>query len=611
MVTIYIDTADISKGKQRYCHMAVALGADLNQLHAFADLIGLKRCWFENNPRHPHYDVNAVLKAKALKLHGSTIEVNGVAMPLSVIEISPFEFVDRCSKRISAPKNSIATMFGGGEGVGEGAKMAGLIHLWGIEHDPKIADVARMNGYYMITADVCAVDYSTLAKPWWLHASPPCINASVAKKNKGETEHDGLLADAIIRAISDLLPERFSLENVRGYMHFTCYGRIKDHLKALGYAFVERMLNAADYGTPQTRERLFLIASRTSTPRIPDATHYDARSGNMNMFKQPWVGWYESISDLVDTLEDTQFAPWQIERLPKELLATTLHGVTNRTVDGVGVDSPAFTITAVHNQPSIRAVIVDTTNSIRESTVREDNDPVFTILSSHFRRPSTEPKAILINSVNAGQTYSSGSGSAAMPAMTISTQSKPKALLVSRQTSNNGESVPVIEDDTPSFSTTTKGGFKALLVGNSGYEGGIVSRDGTESVQTITANENQGNLRAFVVSGGNHPSPRESDSPYHTITNCSDRDRAFVVSGGNSQTAPRDADDPAYTVCGNSGSDRAAVAGRIVRINSRCLARFNGLPDTYQLPAKNGLACMVLGNMVMPRVIKAIIEANR
>jgi site-specific DNA-cytosine methylase len=38
---------------------------------------------------------------------------------------------------------TISTLFSGGEGVGTGARMAGLNHLWGIEYDNDIAQVAR------------------------------------------------------------------------------------------------------------------------------------------------------------------------------------------------------------------------------------------------------------------------------------------------------------------------------------------------------------------------------------------------------------------------------------------------------------------------------------
>ena len=50
---------------------------------------------------------------------------------------------------------TFATMFSGGELFGIGAEQAGYKHLWGIEYDDKIASVARLNGFNVMTGDVC------------------------------------------------------------------------------------------------------------------------------------------------------------------------------------------------------------------------------------------------------------------------------------------------------------------------------------------------------------------------------------------------------------------------------------------------------------------------
>jgi len=50
---------------------------------------------------------------------------------------------------------TIATLLSGGEGVGIGARQSGLLrHVWGIEIDDEIAEVARGNGFNVITADI-------------------------------------------------------------------------------------------------------------------------------------------------------------------------------------------------------------------------------------------------------------------------------------------------------------------------------------------------------------------------------------------------------------------------------------------------------------------------
>lgn len=40
---------------------------DIKELHQFASRIGIKRCWFDPNPKHPHYDVTG--KRRALLLN--------------------------------------------------------------------------------------------------------------------------------------------------------------------------------------------------------------------------------------------------------------------------------------------------------------------------------------------------------------------------------------------------------------------------------------------------------------------------------------------------------------------------------------------------------------
>ena len=47
------------------CHMFTSSG-DLEELHAVAEKIGLKREWLHNNPDHPHYDLTPARRAAAL-----------------------------------------------------------------------------------------------------------------------------------------------------------------------------------------------------------------------------------------------------------------------------------------------------------------------------------------------------------------------------------------------------------------------------------------------------------------------------------------------------------------------------------------------------------------
>lgn len=59
------------------CHLFSDDG-DLEALHAFAEELGLKRAWFQDHPRLPHYDLTAGKRKQALKL--GAVEISKAEM---------------------------------------------------------------------------------------------------------------------------------------------------------------------------------------------------------------------------------------------------------------------------------------------------------------------------------------------------------------------------------------------------------------------------------------------------------------------------------------------------------------------------------------------------
>jgi DNA (cytosine-5)-methyltransferase 1 len=87
-----------------------------------------------------------------------------------------------------------------------------------------------------------------------------------------------------------------------------------------------------------------------------------------------------------------------------------------------------------------------------------------------------------------------------------------------------------------------------------------------------------------------------------------------LLDGNNGSTdtgAPIMCDElqPAFTLgSARSAQHRALLPARVVSMTSRCLARFQSFPDTYQLPDKRTLAARVIGNAVPPLLMQRIAE---
>lgn len=84
-MSVYVDAAGILyRGKPRHHLTADSLA----ELHAFAESIGVKRCWFHKARTHPHYDVTDAQREKALQAGAEAVDTRvlaGVARRLALV----------------------------------------------------------------------------------------------------------------------------------------------------------------------------------------------------------------------------------------------------------------------------------------------------------------------------------------------------------------------------------------------------------------------------------------------------------------------------------------------------------------------------------------------
>jgi len=242
-----------------------------------------------------------------------------------------------------------ATLFSGGELFGVGARLAGLKHSFGVEQCPKIATVAQVNGFNVYCQDVRQFKPPSVDL-FLLHASPPCQRASNAHPNSKEDRLDLELALAITSTINQLQPAFFTLENVIGYQKFAAFDHICESLSHLGYSFNYWNVNLADFGVPQTRRRLFLIALRDGY-RIQrmSATH----KPQADFFAKRWIGWGDALANEIYNLQPSPLSKKQEAKIqkhwkhdtPNDILVDTRNGGLRQYTFRLAHE-PSYTITA-------------------------------------------------------------------------------------------------------------------------------------------------------------------------------------------------------------------------------------------------------------------------
>lgn len=345
--------------------------------------------------------------------------------------------------------NTYASLFTGGGLADMGAIAAGYTPIWGVEYIPEIANVARLNGLEVLTANILDLDPRKFDRPDLFHASPPCPNFSVAKQGGEETALDIALAEKVAEFIAVLRPQTVTIENVQAYIKSKSYRIILKALEDGGYMYDAQILNAADFGVPQSRRRLFVRAVLGGmVPYLPAPVKH--------------VGWYAAIEDIIHTLPESKFADWQLARLP-DFCNGALFTPNKQDDDLIfaGADDPALTVTSNRNQYNIKAFLV---NENRTSGAwAQDNDIVMPALPSPTVSANGHmPRAFLIDGLNAGR--KSTILETDQPVFTIGAEQKGlhRAFLVDGKPLNFGGDLNII--DTPTLTASQdKHPFRAWL----------------------------------------------------------------------------------------------------------------------------------------------------
>jgi DNA (cytosine-5)-methyltransferase 1 len=152
----------------------------------------------------------------------------------------------------------------GAGGQALGLEQAGFRHAALVEIEPDYAKTLTLNrpAWQVHTADMNVFDGRPYRGTDLFAAGLPCPPFSMAGKQLGENDERNLFP-AALRLIDEIRPKAVMIENVRGFLSpvFEDYRTsLKAQLGKLGYQTEWRLLNASDFGVPQLRPRVVIVA---------------------------------------------------------------------------------------------------------------------------------------------------------------------------------------------------------------------------------------------------------------------------------------------------------------------------------------------------------------
>lgn len=174
----------------------------------------------------------------------------------------------------------LATFFSGAGGLDLGFHQAGFDVVWANEFDKTITPTLRHN-FPHTTIDersISEIEPEDVPDVHGIIGGPPCQSWSEAGAGRGLEDLRGQVFLDYIRLVKAKRPAFFLAENVSGMLssrHRGALNFLVEQMESLGYSFTYRLLNAADYGVPQDRERVFFVGYSPAVGRtfeFPDGS---------------------------------------------------------------------------------------------------------------------------------------------------------------------------------------------------------------------------------------------------------------------------------------------------------------------------------------------------
>lgn len=223
---------------------------------------------------------------------------------------------------------NVVSIFSGGGGIDLGFVKAQYDIIFSTDVWEPACETLRINKHSkeVVCDDIRNIDFKSIKSRHGiddldvLAGGPPCPAYSKSrfyrtdKKRALEDENSFTLFE-YFRALEELNPKVFFFENVHGFIfkpHQAAFDLLKERSAQLGYTISYKVINCANYGVPQTRERFICIGVRNDLNKkfvFPSETHYNPEkySPIIHHNMKPWITCRDAIGDLDIDLPEDEF----------------------------------------------------------------------------------------------------------------------------------------------------------------------------------------------------------------------------------------------------------------------------------------------------------------
>lgn len=180
------------------------------------------------------------------------------------------------------------SLFSGAGGLDIGFSDVGFEIVCSVEIEKQFCETLELNsgeGKRFPNSKVNCIDIRNfsgkgLGKIDFIIGGPPCQTFSAAGRRAngvlGTTDTRGVLFKEYVRLLKTLSPRGFLFENVYGIVgaqNGEAWAEILKAFSDVGYKLFYRIVDAADYGVPQHRERLLIVGLKEGSFKFPRPTH--------------------------------------------------------------------------------------------------------------------------------------------------------------------------------------------------------------------------------------------------------------------------------------------------------------------------------------------------